>query len=70
MTRKAIIAALATVALTATGSSFAQKPLVKTTKPVKSQVRLSTDPLSVDLKSPGTLKVGTKSTTKGTTKKK
>jgi hypothetical protein len=70
MTRKAIIAAFATIALTATGTSFAQKPLVKTTKPVKSQVRLSTDPLAVDVKSPGTAKVGTKSTTKRITRKK
>jgi hypothetical protein len=60
MSRKAIVAALATIALSATGTSVAQKPLVKTTKPVKSQVRLSTDPLKADLKSPGTAKVTAK----------
>jgi hypothetical protein len=60
MIRKAVIAALATVALGATGISFAQKPLVQTKDPVKSQVRLKTAPLKVDVKVPGTAKVTVK----------
>jgi hypothetical protein len=45
------------LALSATGVAYAQKPLLSTRDPVKTQVRVKTDPLKADVKSPGTAKV-------------
>ena len=52
--------ALAAVALATTGVAYAQKPLLSTKDPVKTQTRLKTDPIKVDLKVPGTAKVTAK----------
>ena len=55
-----IASAFAAFSLAATGVAYAQKPLLSTNKPVKSQVRLKTDPLKADVKLPGTLKTTVK----------
>jgi hypothetical protein len=52
--------ALAAIALATTGVAYAQKPLVSTKDPVKSQIRVKSDPLKADVKSPGTAKVTVK----------
>jgi hypothetical protein len=52
--------ALAALALATTGAAYAQKPLLSTKDPVKTQTRLKTDPLKVDVKAPGTAKVTAK----------
>jgi len=52
--------AIAALALATTGVAYAQKPLLSTKDPVKTQTRLKTDPLKVDVKSPGTAKVTVK----------
>jgi hypothetical protein len=61
MKRKSIrlFAALASASLMA-GGAYAQKPTLSTNEPVKSQVRLKTDPLKADAKLPGTAKVTVK----------
>lgn len=53
-------AAFAALSLAATGSAYAQKPIVSTKDPVKTQVRLDTSPLKADVKVPGTGKVTAK----------
>jgi hypothetical protein len=50
---------LAAIALASTGA-YAQKPLVSTKDPVKTQIRVKTDPLKADVKSPGTAKATVK----------
>jgi hypothetical protein len=49
--------ALAAIALSTTGMAFAQKPVLSTKDPVKTQTRLKTEPLKADIKAPGTAKV-------------
>ena len=48
--------AFAAIALASTSVAYAQKPLLSTKDPVKTQTRLKTDPLKVDVKAPRTVK--------------
>jgi hypothetical protein len=52
--------AFAALALASTSVAYAQKPLLSTKDPVKTQTRLKTDPIKLDVKSPGTAKVTVK----------
>jgi hypothetical protein len=58
-TRLTLLTAFAVVSLGATGA-HAQKPTLSTKDPVKSQVRVKTDPIKADVKLPGTTKVTAK----------
>ena len=62
MTRSTIkaIGAFAALSLATTGTAFAQKPIVSTKDPVKTQVRVKESPLKLDVKAPGTGKVTVK----------
>jgi hypothetical protein len=53
------LATFAALALASTGA-YAQKPLLSTKDPVKTQTRVKTDPLKVDVKAPGTAKATVK----------
>jgi hypothetical protein len=55
LTTKAL-SAFAAIALGSTSIAYAQKPLLETKDPLKTQTRLKTSPLKVDVKSPGTAK--------------
>ncbi len=54
------IGAFAALSLATTGTAFAEKPLVSTKDPVKTQVRVKTTPIKADVKVPGTAKVTVK----------
>ena len=64
MTRSTIkaIGAFAALSLATTGTAFAQKPIVSTKDPVKTQVRVKESPSKLDVKAPGTGKVTVKPT--------
>ncbi len=59
ITTKAL-GAFAAISLATTGAALAQKPLLSTKDPVKSQVRVKTSPLKADVKVPGTAKITAK----------